>query len=281
MKKTLQFLCILMLVAGLAGCANPFKAWNKATNKVATAQVQLDKNEDNTVNQAKNYIYATKVVLSADPSTNRFHELETTFNDKALLTLGPPTMQDAVILQKMVENLLSTNKALVAAGNKMAATYDSQVVTLQNENALLLNQIEVAHKKVEQVGENNASMALKWHNLISYLWWAVYIVIGFTVVRIVTAVLPPPYNSLGIIVSLPVSIISKMIHMLVPDAQKLAGLVSEDYQKTTSQLIEALQTLKNQHPELHNEISATVANSVDSTLSKTLNQAKADLKIIS
>jgi hypothetical protein len=284
MRRNLNFFLIIIVIISLTGCAlmkNPFKAWTKAENKVEQVEKKIDTNQDKIINEGKKYIYATKLTLDLDPSTNQFHLLESQFAEKAIVVMGQPTLEDVNILRQMIQNLLSTNAQLNVKGQKQMAAMDAEIIDLQNENEDLISKLEKAQAKVTAVGLENAGMAQKWSNLAKIFWWSVYIILGFIVIRVITMFLPPPYNSIGIIVSLPVSIITGLLHGFAPEAKALSGVVSKEYKDVSGQLLTAIQAIKNAHPELHTEISNTIANTVDTHLIPTVNSTKADLKIVS
>jgi hypothetical protein len=198
-----------------------------------------------------------------------------------MLTLGPPTMEENLYLRQMVDNLLSTNKAVVLKGEKQLAKLDKQVIELQDENYYLQTKLTTAQDKMDSVGKANTDLAQKWATVMKIIWGAVYVVGGIFVLRVISAVLPPPYNSIGSILDLFFGLITKGIHSLFPGAKSVAGVVSSEYKAATEQLITAIQTIKDNHPELHNEVSQTVVNSVDSNLVKTVNTAKTNLGVTS
>jgi cell division septum initiation protein DivIVA len=283
-KKIIILILLTSIFASSTGCAlfrNPFKSWTKAETKVETTQKQIETNQDSLTQEARNYIYGEHIALLMDPSTSRYHEVETTLNDKALITLGNPTMEDVDKLQKMVSNLLSTNTQIVIKGEKQLADMDNEVKSLQEENNNLQSKLSSAEEKLIKVGTENSGLAQKWSNLVKIFWWVLYGIIAMVVIRVVTAILPPPYNSLGAIVSVPLGLISKFIHASVPQAQAVAGVVSKDYQAATEQLINVLQELKSQNPALHPAISASVANNIDSNLIPVINQSKSSIGLVS
>ena len=283
-KNFFPILLMVILVATAPGCAlfkNPFKSWTKAETKVETTQKAVATNQEEIVKQGKNYVYATKLALDADTSTNQVHDVEVQLNDKAIATLGTPTMDQIVVLQAMVKNLLSTNQILVAKGEKQLAAQDAMVANLQSVNSELLGKLDVATKKLTEVGTTNAGLAQKWNDVVKVFWWIVYAFIFVAVIKVLAVVLPPPYNSIVGIIAVPIGLFTKLIHSLVPEAKAVAGVVSSEYKTTTEQLLTAIQKLKDANPTQHTEISKTVSNTVDSTLVSTINTAKAAAGIVS
>ena len=285
MKKFIQISLIAAMLMTLTGCAlfrNPLAGWAKATTKVESVQQKQDANQDALVEKGKNYVYGTKLVLDADPSTNVYHSLATEFNDKAIATLGTPTMDQITMLQTMVKNLLSTNTQLIIKGEKQLASMDAKVADLQEVNKELDQQLNKANQKLEAVGTANAGLAQKWANVVRWVWYFIYGAIFVAIIKVLAVVLPPPYNSIVGLIAVPFGLVSKLIHSLIPEAKAVAGVVSENYKTATEDLVSTIQKLKDAHPELHKEISATVLASTDSNTSAVaINDAKTSVGLVS
>lgn len=252
-----------VLMIGLtSGCAlfrNPFGDWTKATTKVEAVQKKIDKNEDANVAAAKTYVYATGLALQADPSTNRFHTVETDLNSKAQVVLGPPTMEEVIYLQEMVKNLLHTNKSIILKGENQLADLDEAVVNLQEENEKLKNDLTTSQEKLVSVGLINTGYAAKWTSLVKIFWWGVYLVIAVFAIKILSAVLPPPYNTIVSIVAVPIGLVIKGIQGLFPEAKKAAGVVAASTYDNTklalSHIVEALEDAKAKDPTIVQALS--------------------------
>jgi hypothetical protein len=285
MNKLINLILLIGMLSMGSGCAvfkNPFKSWTKATTKVEDVQKKVDNNQDQITDQGKNYVYATKLALQADPSTNQYHQVETQLNDKAVATLGTPTMDQIVMLEAMVKNLLSTNQELVAKGQKQLAKQDEIVANLQEDNKNLQTKLDTANKKLVDVGTANSGLAQKWNNLVKFFWYFVYLIIFVVVIKILAVVLPPPYNSIVGIIALPIGLFTKLLHALVPEAKAIAGVVAAEYKTGTQDLVTTIQKLKEAHPELRHEITAAVIANTDSNTSAiAINKAKSDLGIVS
>lgn len=281
--KIIPILLIVMMIGG--GCAvfrNPTKSWDKAEAKVTTVEKKMSANQAQIIEQGKNYVYATSLALKADPSTNKYHAVETQLNDKALATLGPPTMDQINKLEGMVSNLLSDNQKLVNKGEAQLLNFDKIVSDLQTQNELLQSELNSAQTKLEKVGSVNSDFAQKWNTLIKYVWYFIYLIIFVVAVKVLSAVLPPPYNSIVGIVAVPIGCIVKIIQSLIPEAKTTAGVVHQNYKTATEDLITIIQKLKEKHPELHQEISESVyANTDSDTSAVAINEAKTNLGIVS
>ncbi len=256
MKRFLSIILIGSIVFTLAGCAlfrDPTKSWEKAVAKQEAASKNVTLNEQKTVSQGRNYVYGVKLALDADPSTNRFHEVANILNSKALEVLGTPNMEEANALRIMVANLISTNQALIAKGNKQLAALDAQVIDLQNENSDLKSSLIRAQKRLLDVGTSNTSFASNWTGMMKIFWYAFYFIIAGFVIKILAAVVPPPYNSIIAIISIPLGLVMKMIKAFVPEATKAAGMVAETTYNNTklalSHVVESIEEYKKDNPD--------------------------------
>lgn len=271
---------ILILAAMLSlgtGCVlfrNPDKSWDKATAKQVAVENKIQKNENKQLQEGRNYVYATKLALEADPNTNQFHAIETKLNDKAGVVLGPPTMEDENALRVMVANLLSTNQSLIAKGEKQLAERDARVIDLQQENAALRGKLEKAEAKVIEVGTTNAAYASSWTTLMKFVWGAIYLVIGVFVIKLLAVVLPPPYNSIVGLIAVPIGIITKALHAFVPEAKKTAGVVAsqvyDNTKLTLEHIITAFEEAKTRKPDVMKELSPFLKEETSSEISRPL-----------
>lgn len=261
MSKFLNIILLASVLSFSSGCAlfrNPLASWQKAETKVEEKQKKIEANKDAVIEQGKNYVYATKLALQADPSTNQYHAVETKLNDRAVATLGTPDIVEIVRLETLVKNLLSTNTAIIIKGEQQLAEQDSRVKNLQSERNELLGQLETAQTKLTKIGTENAGLAQKWANLVKVFWWIVYGFIFVIVIKILSAILPPPYNSIVSIISVPIGLIIKGIHGCIPEAKKVAGVVASQTYDTTKlalqHIVEAIEEAKVQKPDVAKEL---------------------------
>lgn len=285
-KNSYCYSLILFILIGFSGCgfkslfSNPQKALTKAEAKVGVTKDKIEDNKDSLVEKGTEYVYGTKFALQLAP-TNSAVNLAMSLNDSAIETLPPLALERILFLEKTVSNLLNTNELIKASGQKQLDSINNQVIRLQSYNTKLESTLEVAEAKFVKVSQDNTSLAQTFSNLKKIFYWTIYIIVGFFVVRIVTMFLPFPYSELSVLVSLPVSFIVKVLHGIVPEAKKVGNLVGSEYKTLSGSLLTSIQNIKDENPSLHNSISATVNNTVDSTLSPVLNQVKADLKMVS
>lgn len=209
---------ILLLGLTLSGCVfhNPFKSWVKAQNRVAIAQTNLTSVDRTIKNDGAKYLYGTKLALAASP-TNQATELAADFNDKAIGVFGAPSPNDITALQNMVDNLLSSNKTLIAQGEKDKAALNNQVTKLQSHETSLQSKLANAEANLQKVGLSNAKLAAKWARIVHLFWTGIYLILAVIVLRVVTIFLPPPYNAISIVISVPCTWVVRFITWAVPE----------------------------------------------------------------
>lgn len=283
MKKILNYFLILALFS-LTGCAffrNPLKAFMKAENRVNHATELIQTNQDKLVVEATKYVYAADATLRNDPSPNRYNVVAQDFTSKALILTGPPKMDDIQKLEKIVQDLLSTNQAIIAKGEQEKSVLYNQAAKLQEQNKSLQDDLNSAQTKLTKVGQANAILANKWAKVMKIIYGiGAFFVLTF-VLKVASVLVPPPYNSIVGIVAMPLGLIFNILHNLIPEIKEFAGVVGSEYKSATTQLVGAIQELKTQNPALHSQISATVANNVESSAIQAIHQTKTELGIVS
>lgn len=242
--KAFRILLLVSLVFGLAGCYNPLSKWASAEKKVNLTQQKVQKNSDDTVNVAKSYIYGTKLSLDLDPNPNKYSQLAADFNNKSIIVLGTPALEEVNVLKSMVTNLLSTNNLLISQGQKQLSVLDKQVYELQNEKVELGSKLDKAEKRLVEVGGLNAKIAQTYQTIKNWFWRIAWTVGILFVLKLVSQFLPSPYNNIGCIVSIPLAIITRCINALMPDVKKYAKVVGEEYKSTLEQVIVSVEDAK-------------------------------------
>lgn len=279
-NRSMRVLFKVLLIASLlslTSCAlfrNPTGAWTKAEQKLEATKDKIDANESQTKSQGRNYVYATKVALASDPNTNIYHIVESQLVDRALTTLGMPTMEDTLYLQEMVNNLTSQNAKLVKSGRSQLDDLDAKIISLQNQNVSLQGKLDNAEEKILKVGTTNAGYASKWTTLMKLVWWAVYIFIGAIVIKILSAVLPPPYNSIVSLVAMPIGLIIKGVQACIPEAKKAAGVVAvgtyDNTKLALSHIVEAIEEAKVRKPEAVKELEPFLKDATSKEVTRPL-----------
>lgn len=265
MKRLLFSLIICVSLTGCIGLGklNPFN-WGlastktaRATNKIEEVQKNIAKTEDAEIEKARGYQWGTKLSLDTNKTPSKETELAESFNNKAILSLGPPSMQSARDFEKIVDGLLSTNKQLVASAQKLLDSKDNELIKLQkikNELEIKLDKKEEAFK---ELSEKQSLLANKWQKLTRIFTWGFYaIIIGF-IVSVILNNLPPPYNLLSTPINIIFGAAGKMIYGLFPKVREFSGSVAHTAfatsENTLSQLVSCVESFKVQNPALYKE----------------------------
>ena len=120
-KNVIYILLILSIIVG-PGCAvfkNPQGSWEKANAKVDKIEQKITANDKEIVNQAKQHVFAADTSLKLDKNPNRNSLVAESFTERAMLTLGPPAVDETARLRVMVANLISTNQQIIKKGVSM------------------------------------------------------------------------------------------------------------------------------------------------------------------
>ncbi len=276
----LKYLPIFLLILCLSSCSTPIGKFFSKTKKVEDVKRDISKNEDKTVEVGKTYIYGADYTLSLDPNPNRYNEVAKGFTQRSLLTLGNPSMEEANELREIVKNLISTNQSLIIKGQKALAEKDEKVADLQKENNELLEKLGVQEAKLNAVNAENAKLATTWKRITSSFWWIVWIVVIGFVLSILGKVLPPPYNSIAMIVAAPVGLVIRFFIGLLPSAKKAAGVVAEktheESQSALEKLVLSINELKKQNPKAFEELSPILKDKTTDATRTKIDEIKKD-----
>jgi hypothetical protein len=255
--KCKVFYLILPLFLFFQSCSTPIGRFFKAEKNIQQIKNDISTNEDKKVESAKSYLFGADYSLSLDLSPSKYSQVAKEMTSKGLVILGPPTMENANQFQDIIKKLVSTNQQEIAKGQKLLKEKDDEVVDLQNENKELSDKLEKSQIKADQVNAENAKLANTWKKITHGFWWIVWIIgIGF-VLSIISKFLPPPYSTIGGIVAMPVGLLIRFLHGLVPAARDFSKSVKQEtYNETKtalSNVTEAVQIIKQDSPEIYNK----------------------------
>lgn len=276
MKKL--FIACLIALLGTGCFGGPLKNFLGIQKKEDKTEQKIDKNKDETIEKARQFVHGTGTALQSDPSPSRYSEVAYGLNKRAEIVLGPPNYKEALEIDKIVAGLLSTNTQIKIDAQKSLDKKDNEIVGLQAE----LNKLQVKLGKIEEekdkISLENSVLGQKWHSLIKWIKWIFWgIVIGIilaVVSQILSVALPPPYNGIFSIVALIVGGIGKMLFKLVPNAKSVTGVIDkkihETSEKTLHSLVDAIEVIRNQEikpediaPQSHN---VKIKDIIDQTL---------------
>ncbi|MEK6879992.1 MAG: hypothetical protein AABY22_10310 [Nanoarchaeota archaeon] len=270
--KKLFLVYVLIIFTGLfcSSCQSPMFKWLKTEKNVQETKQNISKNKDNTVDAAKGYIYGANYSLKLDPNPNKYSEVAEKFTERATDVLGPPQLEEIIILKQIVNDLLSTNQSIIIRGEKELAEKDSQAINLQQENQELKEELTENEAKRDKVSFTNASLANKWVSIKRIFWWIVWAFIGITLLRIFSAIVPPPWNSVGFIVDYIFGGLIRGIFAILPKAKDTAKVVNQEYNTTLSHIVEAIQEVKNKDNDTFKKLEPYLKDVTNKEVSRPL-----------
>lgn len=254
----MRFCILLSLVFVLTGCWGPLSKNNSAEKAVEKAKVALAKNKDEQVDRSKGYFWGSGYSLSQVTNPPPEVKIAKDLNDKGMAIVGPPSIQEINEFKSIVDRLLSDNeKVRIGAQNDLKAK-DSEIISLQSQVAGLEKKVDQKEQERKEIAAENARYANTWVNIKRVFYWGLWICIGVMVLRVVCAVIPPPYNSIGYVVDFIFGGIGKIIFGVFSKAKDAAGVVSKQTHDLTHNalvdLVGAINEIKKDKPDLFNEI---------------------------
>jgi hypothetical protein len=237
-------LFFLIALLFLPACWSPESRNKRAEEKIDKTQKAIDSAQEGIGKKGGSFTYAADYTLSLDPTPSKYSSLAKELTGRSLLSLGLPQAEEARELRVMVLNLLSTNEALRVQGEAALATKDKELGRLQSQLGSLQGKLEKAQEDFRKVADENSLLAGKWSRLVHFFWivvWAVGIAVAL---RVVSAFLPFPYNSVGNILDFLFGAVGKMIFRAMPAAQKAAGVVSSDVHDLFTGTVHAIANVK-------------------------------------
>jgi len=177
-KRTLSFIVGLVL---LVGCSNFTRKAATATAKVEAAQKAEATLDAKKVGAAKTYVYGAGEALR-NPVAGA--PVASGLVRRAAQTLGPPTMEDAQTMDRIVSGLLSEEQTARKAAESRLAILDARVVGLERQLVAAQKVTERAEEKRDGVLGQAAVFADKH---LAARRWVLLLVAGFLAIIL----LPP------------------------------------------------------------------------------------------
>jgi len=265
---------IIVIVASIllfSGCFSPSSKNNSAEKKVAEVKEKIERNQQDTIDKARGYVFATDTVLGMETNKSQFNKVGKMFSERAVLTLGNPEMEVANQYKEIINALLSTNEVIKKRGETMLANKDAEVIELQSVIKGLEQKLEKAEEKRKEISAENASLADKWVRLITWIKWAVFSFIALFILRVVASVLPPPYNGALVIFDFIIGGLFKGVSKIFTQATSAAKLVEEKAfvasSNTLKQVVAGIQEARYNRPE-----SELIKKHLDQILGETLDK---------
>ena len=248
----------LTLLLSTSSCVGPLKRWLSTDNKQQKTEGKVDKNKEETIDKARQFVHGTGTALDLDPTPSKYSEVAENLNKRAELTLGPPSYQDVLTINKIVQGLLSTNEQIKIEAQKELSIKDNEIVGLQSQLEGLQGKLEKIQKEKDELGLTHSKLANTFSNIKKWFWIIVWVVIGgvglMLMSQFLSVLLPPPYNGVFSIIGLLLGSIGRLIFKIVPSSQKFASVVDKSVHDTSEQtlksLVSALQEIRNKQVKL-------------------------------
>jgi len=254
---------VLFTFTGCGGMLTQYRQ-SKELAKVDKAKTQLVENQQERTDKGRDFVYGTKEALSRVPNPSPEVKVAKVLNDRANLALGNPPVEEALKLQRMVDDLLSANAELQRNGQAELARREKDIVSLERRNL----ELEEKLKKVEEARDekfiSNANKAAKWDQENSFLnsinpfhdlWkfvkklFFLALFVGLLGVGLkVAALFFPALAPLSAVVDGVLGGVGRMIFRVAPKAREAAGVVGAEVhavsEKTLATLVHAVQDIR-------------------------------------
>ena len=245
------FILILLITSG---CWGPLSKNNRAERAVEKSKIALDKNRDDQIDKSKGYFWGSGYSLSQITNPPAEVKVAKDLNDKGMAIVGPPSIQEINEFKSIVDRLLSDNEKIRAEAQLDLRAKDGEIISLQSRLVGLEKKVEEKESERKEIAAENAKYANTWVNIKRIFYWGLWIAIGVMVLRVVCAVVPPPYNSIGYAVDFVFGGIGKIIFGVFSKAKEAAGVVSKQtYDLSQAALVDvvgAINEIKRGDPEL-------------------------------
>lgn len=244
-----MILQIAVILALAVGCASPAQKKEKLEAKKEAKQEQLSTNKVAQVKQGAGMADAALHVIRKNPSPTIYDDVATMSLETSLLAFQAadvmPPSYEILKYRKMVDDLISTNAVIKAAASNQLQQVRATLAATEHREQTLSGELGKLQAKLDEVNAENAALATTWSRLKHLFWWIVWGVVGVFVIRLVAAVLPPPYNSFGFIVDHIIGFFAKGVFAIFSKAKDTAGVVAKDAyelsESTLKQVVEAVQ----------------------------------------
>jgi len=258
----------------LTGCIGGRPIWkqNRSEKALENAKYQIEENRNKTDKKAIGFTYGADWSLSLDPEPSRYSVTAKSMTERSLLSSGMPDIQTALEFQKIVQGLVSSNFFIQKEAKTQLYKKELEVSRLQSQSEMLEIKLGKAEDKAKVVAEANASLANKWSRLMIWGKLIIGVVIFGFVLRLVAAVLPPPYSGIGGIIDITFGSIFKLITRAMPKVKEYANVVGKETfdvsEKTLTSLVGAIQQARDKHLDIKEKIDPILRDFTDKEISR-------------
>lgn len=219
----------------LAGCFSPTSTADKRLKEVDKAKAKEAENHDRQNAKASAFVHGTGLALGKVEGTNQAVRIAKTLNHRAAVITGPPSYEDAVKMDELVEDGTSEDAKRVAAAEKRLAEMDGEVARLQGALVALEKKTEKAETKRDETLMEFAGELGTWRGIKRLIFFGgltlVLFIVGPIVLGVIGTMFPMAAPVTGI-VSKMMGGMARSVTRVVPSVAKDAGLVAaKEYER--------------------------------------------------
>ena len=255
----------------LIGCANPFKKFISSKNKIQETEKKIDDKDSLRAQYSIGYVYGANRALQQDPEPSKYVSLAKDLTEKSLIITGLPKPKEVADFQKIVDGSLSTNKIDNELAEKLLKKKDSEIISLYKDIDSLNRKLESQEKAFEKQAESNAKDAQLMVNIRRWIRIAGFTILGFIGIRIVSVFIPQ-LAPIGMLIDILAGGMFKVFSKALPKAKEAAGLVTKETydisEKTLSQLVDAIQTARQQNSTVKSVIDPILKDITDKDVTR-------------
>lgn len=256
------YLVLICLVLFLSGCLfrMPTTKNEKAEKKVEEAQKKIDQNLNAQTDKSKGYFWGSGYSLAQETNPTPAVKVAKELNDKGMAIIGPPPVSEINEFKSIVDRLLSNQEKLQESARRDLASKDNEIISLQNKVKYLESNLDKKEADRKELAAENARYANVWVFVKRAFYWVVIGIGSLLVLRVVCAVVPPPYNSIGHIVDFVAGGIGRIVFGVFSKAKDAAGVVAKDTFNLTEgalvDLVQAINEVKKERRDVFDEVLA-------------------------
>lgn len=221
----------------LAGCMSSTFADKsaKATAKVEAAKQKETALEDRKVDTAKAYVYGAGEALRQPEGV----PVASGLVRRAALTLGPPSMEDAGSMDKIVSGMLSAEQEARKAAEARLAVLDARVVGLERRLEQAQKATEKAEEKRDGVLAEASGFADKYLSVRRLVYAAIGLFAAYTLLPVLLRILALfSGGPIGGLVASTLGSLIRSVGQAVPETLSKAGVVALEQHRRVEAALE-------------------------------------------
>lgn len=298
MKKQIV-IPILVISLLLSGCTSWWKKTNPNTNKVNTAQQQVQEAKDdlalNTkekLNQVRSTAAGVDYALSKVTNPPITVSVAKELNNRTTSIVGTPNVDELVRMKQIVDNLTSQLEEEQKRGKKMLSEKDKEILGVQQETERLKKELSEKNDELKKTAETVAKTADEYkttvdrvnsffglggviYGLKKFIASCLLFILIFGIIFLVLRILSntnPIAKAAFMFFDMIGSVILNLIRGLMPNSISMSKLVDETkhnaYKNALYKIIDSVQEIKTDKAEPNPTL-----NSLIDKLSKNMNDS--------